>query len=67
MFDVIDAIKSKQVRDQNGEETVFKIKTTTRMSKVFDAYATRKGVEASQLRFFLDGERINGDHTPADL
>ncbi|GBG28894.1 Small ubiquitin-related modifier [Hondaea fermentalgiana] len=56
-----------KVRDQSGDETVFKIKTSTKMSKVFDAYATRKGVDASQLRFFLDGERVNGDATPSDL
>ena len=49
------------------EETFFKVKKTTKMSKVFDAYASRKGVQASCLRFFLDGERINADQTPKQL
>ena len=37
------------------------------MSKIFDAYASRKGVQANALRFFLDGERINADQTPKQL
>lgn len=49
---------------QLGEEMFFKVKRTTKMSKVFDAYAGRKGVPSSTLRFFLDGDRINADDTP---
>lgn len=37
------------------------------MSKVFDTYAQRKGVQASSLRFLLDGERIEADQTPKML
>jgi len=46
---------------------VFKIKTTTKLEKVFEAYANRKGVEKGNLRFFIDGEHIPGHQTPADL
>lgn len=56
-----------RVRDQTGEETYFKIKKTTKMAKVFDTYAQRKGVQAQSLRFLLDGERIDGDATPKQL
>mmetsp|Transcript_2256 Transcript_2256/g.2984 ORF Transcript_2256/g.2984 Transcript_2256/m.2984 type:complete len:96 (-) Transcript_2256:120-407(-) len=56
-----------RVRDQTGEETYFKIKKTTKMSKVFETYASRKGVQSSSLRFLLDGERIQGDQTPKQL
>ena len=52
---------------QTGEETVFKIKKTTKMTKVFSAYAQRKGVESNSLRFLLDGERIADDQTPKTL
>ena len=45
----------------------FKIKKTTRMSKVFETYAQRKGIQAASLRFLLDGERIQGDPTPKML
>ena len=52
---------------QAGEETFFKIKKTTKMSKVFETYASRKGVQSSSLRFLLDGDTINGDQTPKML
>ena len=52
---------------QTGEETFFKIKKTTKMSKVFETYANRKGVQSSSLRFLLDGERIEPDSTPKIL
>lgn len=53
--------------DQTGEETFFKIKKTTKMQKVFDAYSSRKGVQANSLRFLLDGERIEPNQTPKML
>ncbi|KAL3771302.1 LOW QUALITY PROTEIN: hypothetical protein ACHAW5_004511 [Stephanodiscus triporus] len=56
-----------RVKDQNGEETMFKIKRTTRMKKVFATYAARKGVEANAMRFMLDGENIDPESTPADM
>lgn len=37
------------------------------MSKVFQTYANRKGVQLSSLRFLLDGERIEPDQTPKML
>jgi small ubiquitin-related modifier len=61
-----DAITIR-VKDQAGEETFFKVKNTTKMSKVFAAYAQRKGVQQTSLRFLLDGERINNDDTPKTL
>eukprot|EP00538_Stauroneis_constricta_P004090 CAMPEP_0119547100 /NCGR_PEP_ID=MMETSP1352-20130426/1321_1 /TAXON_ID=265584 /ORGANISM="Stauroneis constricta, Strain CCMP1120" /LENGTH=93 /DNA_ID=CAMNT_0007591945 /DNA_START=48 /DNA_END=329 /DNA_ORIENTATION=- len=56
-----------RVRDQTGEETFFKIKKTTKMQKVFDTYANRKGVQSGSLRFLLDGERVPEDATPKSL
>merc|ERR1712166_1286972 len=56
-----------RVKDQAGDETFFKIKNTTKMAKVFQAYATRKGFQESSLRFLLDGERIGADETPKSL
>jgi len=37
------------------------------MSKVFETYAQRKGVQSNSLRFLLDGERIQNDQTPKQL
>ena len=56
-----------KVKDQQGEETHFKIKTTTKFSKVFAAYAQRKGVDAASVRFMFDGTSLAADQTPADL
>lgn len=52
---------------QDGAETFFKVKPTTKMSKVFDAYAKRKGVASGTLRFLFDGERVQPDDTPAKV
>lgn len=52
---------------QNGEETFFKIKKTTKMSKVFQTYAAKKGVQVGSIRFLLDGERIEPEQTPKML
>lgn len=37
------------------------------MSKVFETYASRKGVQVNSLRFLLDGERIRAEDTPDGL
>jgi len=34
------------------------------MSKIFNAYASRKGVDVTSLRVLLDGENVKGDSTP---
>ena len=49
-----------------GDDTFFKVKTTTKLQKVFDAYATAK-YPGRDLRFLLDGKRLRGDQTPADV
>ena len=49
-----------------GDDTFFKVKTTTKLQKVFDAYATTV-YPGRDLRFLLDGERLRGDQTPADV
>eukprot|EP01082_Thalassiosira_pseudonana_P010194 g8948.t1 g8948 contig34:495094-495889(+) len=56
-----------RVKDQNGEETYFKIKKTTKMKKIMDAYAQRKGINRTSVRFLLDGDRITDDDTPKTL
>jgi len=56
-----------RVKDQSGDETFFKVKGTTKMQKVFDSNAQRKGVQVSALRFILDGERIQPEDTPKML
>jgi small ubiquitin-related modifier len=37
------------------------------MQKVFETYATRKGLQIASLRFLLDGERVEPTSTPKML
>jgi small ubiquitin-related modifier len=66
-----DAILHITVRlgGQNGKDsmTEFKIKRTTKMGKVFKAYAKVKGKSLEHLKFLLDGERVMPDQTPKML
>lgn len=43
----------------DGSESFFKIKETTKMSKVFDVYAKKQGQPKGSLRFIFDGNRID--------
>lgn len=45
----------------------FKVKKSTKLEKVFNAYSTRKGVAPQSLRFLFDGQRVGGHQTPQDL
>jgi small ubiquitin-related modifier len=56
-----------RVKDLPGEETYFKVKMSTRMEKVFSAYAQRQGVDAGTLRFLRQGRRFDGDQTAESL
>jgi hypothetical protein len=46
---------------------MFKIKRSTKMSKIFTAYANRKNLPLDSLRFHCDGVRIKPDQTPKML
>jgi small ubiquitin-related modifier len=52
-----------RVRDQSGEEMFFKVKKSTKMDKIMQAYAQRRGLAANALRFMVDGERLTSDQT----
>ena len=56
-----------KVKAQDGTEIFFKIKRTTVLKKLMDAYCTRQGVASTQCRFIFDGERLKDDDTPDKL
>ena len=56
-----------RVKDQHGDEMFFKVKKETKMLKIMDAYAQRKGISKQSLRFTMDGDRINDEDTPKML
>lgn len=59
-------INIKVVTSQ-GEEVFFKIKRSTKLSKLQGAYASKVGKDVSSIRFLYDGTRLNDDDTPATL
>ena len=61
-----EALNIRLHKVPEGDDTFFKVKTTTKLQKVFDAYATAK-YPGRDLRFLLDGKRLRGDQTPADV
>ncbi|CAM9229013.1 unnamed protein product, partial [Ectocarpus fasciculatus] len=56
-----------RVRDQTGEETYFKVHSTTAMSNVIGTYCKRKGVSIAAIQFLLCGTRLRDYDTPASL
>jgi len=61
-----DYINIKVVNsDENA--VFFKLKGTTKLSKVMAAYSSRNGLDKSSIRFTFDGTRINDNDTPDSL
>ncbi|TVY49049.1 Small ubiquitin-related modifier [Lachnellula occidentalis] len=56
-----------KVRDQDGNEMIFKIKGHTRMQKVIDAYCKSNSIDPLSRRFTIEGHRIQKDDTPDSL
>jgi len=47
--------------------TLYKIGKTTAMWRVFEHYASARGMRPNASRFLLDGERVHLDSTPVML
>lgn len=48
-------------------EIFFKIKRTTPMRRLMEAFCKRQGKSMDTLRFLIDGARVGLDNTPDDL
>lgn len=51
----------------DNSEVHFKIKKTTQLKKLKQAYADRQGVSLQSLRFLFDGQRIADEMSPKAL
>lgn len=51
----------------NHTEIFFKIKRTTRLEKLMQAFCDRTGKDLRATRFFVDGDRVEKEQTPNDL
>ena len=48
----------------NNNEVFFKIKRSTQLKKLMDAFCDRQGKQLSTVRFLFDGTRVRPDDTP---
>jgi small ubiquitin-related modifier len=55
------------IKDPQGSEFRFKVKKSTRMRKLFQAFCKRSGTGEGAMRFFHQECRIDDEQTPAEL
>jgi len=55
-----------KVTDGNNE-VFFKIKRTTQLKKLMDAFCDRQGKSPNSVRFLFDGTRVQGGDSPESL
>jgi hypothetical protein len=51
----------------NNNEVFFKIKRTTQLKKLMDAFCDRQGKAANTVRFLFDGARVQGTDSPESV
>ncbi|MCJ1354504.1 MAG: hypothetical protein MMC33_004493 [Icmadophila ericetorum] len=51
----------------NNNEVFFKIKRTTALKKLMDAFCDRQGKQPNTVRFLFDGARVQATDTPEIL
>ncbi|KAF5184747.1 Small ubiquitin-related modifier [Thalictrum thalictroides] len=56
-----------KIKDQNGKEIFFRIRRTTELRRVINAYCDRQAMDSKVVRFFYDNQRIRGSETPDEL
>merc|ERR1712216_147912 len=56
-----------KVKGQDGTSVFFKIKGSTPLKKLMDAYCTRQAVAPDSIAFLFDGKRIQPTQTPNEL
>jgi hypothetical protein len=56
-----------RVKGLDGTDVHFKIKPTTPLRKLMDAYCSRKNISAGSHSFLFDGQRISASSTPLEL
>eukprot|EP01121_Diplochlamys_sp_Union-15-3_P000506 TRINITY_DN10443_c0_g5_i1.p1 TRINITY_DN10443_c0_g5~~TRINITY_DN10443_c0_g5_i1.p1 ORF type:complete len:114 (-),score=29.78 TRINITY_DN10443_c0_g5_i1:97-399(-) len=58
---------SLKVVAQDGAEVLFKIKSTTQLKKLMEAYCSRQGIDPNSIRFLWEGQRLREEQTPKEL
>ncbi|GAA0175186.1 hypothetical protein LIER_28416 [Lithospermum erythrorhizon] len=56
-----------KVKGQDGNEVFFRIKRSTQLKKLMNAYCERQSVELASIAFLFDGRRLRAEQTPDEL
>lgn len=52
---------------QDGNEVFFRIKRSTQLKKLMNAYCDRQSVEFNAIAFLFDGRRLRAEQTPDEV
>ncbi|XP_077216610.1 small ubiquitin-related modifier 1-like [Tasmannia lanceolata] len=56
-----------KVKGQDGNEVFFRIKRSTQLRKLMNAYCDRQSVDFNSIVFLFDGRRLQVEQTPDQL
>ncbi|KAG4112081.1 hypothetical protein ERO13_D13G141600v2 [Gossypium hirsutum] len=56
-----------KVKGQDGNEVFFRIKRSTQLKKLMNAYCDRQSVDFNSIAFLFDGRRLRVEETPDEL
>ncbi|TMW85248.1 hypothetical protein EJD97_023444 [Solanum chilense] len=56
-----------KVKNKDGNEVFFRIKRSTQLKKLMNAYCDRQSVDFNSIAFLFDGRRLRGEQTPDEL
>ncbi|KAG5569954.1 hypothetical protein H5410_059720 [Solanum commersonii] len=56
-----------KVKSQDGNEVFFRIKRSTQLKKLMNAYCDRQSVDFNSIAFLFDGRRLRAEQTPDEL
>lgn len=62
-----DAVHINLKVSDGSSDIYFKIKRSTPMRRLMDAFCKRQGKDMSSLRFLIDGTRVLPENTPEEL
>lgn len=54
-------------KGQDGNEVFFRIKRSTQLKKLMNAYCDRQSVDLNSIAFLFDGRRLRAEQTPEEL
>ncbi|CAH9112836.1 unnamed protein product [Cuscuta europaea] len=56
-----------KVKGHDGNEVFFRIKRSTQLKKLMNAYCDRQSIEFTSIAFLFDGRRLRAEQTPNEL